>query len=168
MLAVLLDTDFTLIVALETVGFVTAVARGFLVLTVEREVGLFVMVEDDFIPAFTVMAAVTFLTEFTTVYVLNLMTADTGLRCVLVLLIQVAGITAYFLVAELQWEIGLVMIKFGFLPASRIVTIATLFSLFAIMDIDLLMAAVTISGCFAVFLVWQVTGITAGLGMGAF
>ena len=135
---------------------------------VQGEVGLLVVVEDDFRPALAVMAAVTFLTEFTTMDILNLVTADTGLRCVFVLLVQVAGITTDFSVTELQREIGLVMVEFRFLPVARVMTVAALFPLVTFMYVDFLMAAITVARGFTVFLVLQVTGITVSLQVSAF
>ena len=137
-------------------------------LTVEWEVGLLVMVEDDFWPALRVMAAVALLTEFTTMYVLNLVAAYTGLRCVLVLLVKVAGVTACIAVAELEREVGLVMIEIGFLPAVSVMAVAAFFTLFPFVYIDLLMTAVTICRRFGMFLFLKVACITAGLLMRTF
>ena len=132
-------------------------------LAVEREVGLLVMVEDNFRPAPGFMAAVASIAEFTTMYVMNLMAAYTCLRRVLILLVKVAGVTACISVAELEREVGFVMIKIGFLPAVSVMATATFLTLFAFVYIDLLMTAITIIRRFGMFLLVKVTGITAGI-----
>ena len=65
----------------------TAVTGGFLMFAVQWEVGLLIVVEDDFRPAFAAVAAVTLFAELALVYILYLMAADACLRRVPVFLV---------------------------------------------------------------------------------
>ena len=109
------------------------------------EVSLFIVVEDDFRPAFAVVAAITLFAELTLVNILYLVTVDAGLRGILVYLVQMACIACCLLMAMLQREICFAVIEIGFFPAAGIMTAIAFFALFTFMDIHLLMAAITVA-----------------------
>ena len=120
---------------LDIVWFVTTVTGGLFVFSIQRKISLPVMVEIEDIPLFLAVAGLTFVTETTTMNVIDLVAAYALFWCVLVFLINVAGCTMRLFMRTFERKIGFVVIKSGLLPAAGLVTVTTFLALFPFMYI---------------------------------
>ena len=98
-------------------GRVATAAGRFGMTTQQAEIGFLAMVKFYLVPLFRCVTTLAFFTIAATVDILDLVTANTGIRCVLVFLIDVAGRTQRFFVFSFERKVGFfVMVKSVLLP----------------------------------------------------
>lgn len=95
----------------------TVVTASVAMAGLERVIGILIVIEGGFVPAFFLVTACAFLAKPVCMHVPDSMTADTLLWRILVLAANVTGIAVYFFVRIQQFKIGFVVIKSGFPPA---------------------------------------------------
>ena len=126
------------------------------------------MIKKDLVPLFCVVAAVAFFTEVTAVYIVDLVAADTGFRCIFIFLVYMAGSTAGIFMCAFQREVSFIMIKSGFFPACALMATLAFFTLLAVVDIGLLVTVITGNGCLGIFFPWFVAFFTMRFLMSTF
>lgn len=114
-----------------------------LVLTGQRESGLFVVIKSPFLPCACIVTGFTLVTEPAPMIVITPMTGNTGNRRISIGLFLVTRLAFRFRMLAEQGECCQTMIEGSALPASLIMTVVALFPFLALMHVVALVTRVT-------------------------
>jgi len=121
------------------------------------------MIEFQVFPGTGIVTFGAALTVTAVMHIIDTVAAEAGFRCLLVLVVDMATVTFYFVVLTGEFEIGFIMIETQFGPQHLAMTLGTFLTQAPLMGI-VLMALVTLVGRFPVFFILLVAnGALQGL-----
>jgi hypothetical protein len=144
---------------------VATVATSVLVFAFQRELRLFVMIEVRAFPTLGGMTLLALDAIFAAVDIVETVTVNTQNWCVLVLPLNVAEITAHFLVLAGQFVLGFTMVEAGLAPFFFAVALVALLAEFFLMDILLFVARITTAFGIAIGFVGHMASPAGGFDM---
>ena len=85
-------------------------------LATQRKLGFLIVIKDDFLPASGVMTLLTFFTLATFVVVIDFVAAETLFRCILKLIVFVAGTATDISMLVRQIKLCVFVLEINFIP----------------------------------------------------